>query len=182
MRRARIPAAAAIAALLAIPAPLLAAAARADDVAGAKLLFAKTPGALDQAQRVAIFRQLGLRVSDDGTGLVDDTCGQPATAEVQIRDLNGDKVDEVLITYGNSCLSGMAGSSVAVFIRDKADRYQSQLGFPGVLAEVRPAKGGGYPDLLIGGPGFCFPVWRWNGAAYAHAGDEPQQPGGCDKR
>jgi hypothetical protein len=26
----------------------------------------------------------------------------------------------------------------------------------------------GYPDLLIGGPGFEFPVWRWDGNAYAY--------------
>ncbi len=24
----------------------------------------------------------------------------------------------------------------------------------------------GYPDLLIGGPGFEQPVWRWNGKEY----------------
>ena len=26
---------------------------------------------------------------------------------------------------------------------------------------------GGWPDIEMGGPGFCFPVWRWNGKAYA---------------
>ena len=26
---------------------------------------------------------------------------------------------------------------------------------------------GGWPDIQMGGPGFCFPVWRWNGSAYA---------------
>jgi hypothetical protein len=25
----------------------------------------------------------------------------------------------------------------------------------------------GWPDLEVGGPGFCFPVQRWNGRAYA---------------
>ena len=25
----------------------------------------------------------------------------------------------------------------------------------------------GWPDLSLGGPGFCFPVQRWNGKAYA---------------
>jgi len=25
---------------------------------------------------------------------------------------------------------------------------------------------GGWPDILVGGPGFCFPVERWNGKAY----------------
>jgi hypothetical protein len=25
---------------------------------------------------------------------------------------------------------------------------------------------GGWPDIEIGGPGFCFPVERWNGKQY----------------
>jgi hypothetical protein len=24
----------------------------------------------------------------------------------------------------------------------------------------------GWPDISVGGPGFCFPVQRWNGKAY----------------
>ena len=34
----------------------------------------------------------------------------------------------------------------------------------------------------IGGPGFCFPVWRWNGKQYVHHGQAAQEPGGCDQR
>jgi hypothetical protein len=29
-----------------------------------------------------------------------------------------------------------------------------------------PTKNLGYPDLMIGGPGFEHPVWRWNGKEY----------------
>jgi hypothetical protein len=144
------------------------------------LVFAKGAGTLSQAEQIEIVKALDLRTADDGKSLVDTVCGQPATAEVEVRDLNGDKVEDVLVTSGNTCTSGMTGSSVAVFIKDKTGHYKPQLGFPGVFAEVRPAKGKAYPDLLIGGPGFCFARWRWNGTAYAEAGNEPQQPGGCD--
>ena len=27
---------------------------------------------------------------------------------------------------------------------------------------------GGWPDISLGGPGFCFPVVRWNGKAYVN--------------
>ena len=30
-----------------------------------------------------------------------------------------------------------------------------------------PTKNMGFPDLLIGGPGFDFPIWRWNGKEYS---------------
>jgi hypothetical protein len=26
---------------------------------------------------------------------------------------------------------------------------------------------GGWPDIQLGGPGFCFAVMRWNGKGYA---------------
>ena len=35
------------------------------------------------------------------------------------------------------------------------------------IAGFLKAKGvGGWPDIEVGGPGFCFPVLRWNGSAY----------------
>jgi hypothetical protein len=35
------------------------------------------------------------------------------------------------------------------------------------IAEFLPTKGvGGWPDISVGGPGFCFPVMRWTGQAY----------------
>jgi hypothetical protein len=35
------------------------------------------------------------------------------------------------------------------------------------IASFLKAKGvGGWPDIEVGGPGFCFPVLRWNGSAY----------------
>jgi len=40
----------------------------------------------------------------------------------------------------------------------------SETAMPDFLA----SKGaGGWPDIQLGGPGFCFPVWRWNGRDYA---------------
>ncbi|MDX2169977.1 MAG: hypothetical protein SF182_23105 [Deltaproteobacteria bacterium] len=157
--------------------------ARADDNAGVALLFAKNPGALSAAERQEIYKKLGLKVGEDGRSLVDESCGQEVSSEVEIKDLDGDGVDEVLITYGNTCMSGMAGSSVILFIRDQSGHYRSELGFPGVIAETRPPKGGtGYPDFVIGGPGFCFPVWHWNGKAYVHLRDEAQEKGGCAKQ
>jgi hypothetical protein len=35
-----------------------------------------------------------------------------------------------------------------------------------MMPDVLATGNQGYPDLLIGGPGFEYPVWRWNGKAY----------------
>lgn len=37
------------------------------------------------------------------------------------------------------------------------------MSFPGILPIAIP---NGYPDLIIPGPGFEFPVWLWNGKEY----------------
>ena len=35
------------------------------------------------------------------------------------------------------------------------------------MPEFLKVKGvGGWPDVSLGGPGFCFPVYRWSGRAY----------------
>jgi len=38
----------------------------------------------------------------------------------------------------------------------------------------------GYPDLAIGGAGFCEAVWRWDGTSYQQHGTRETEPGGCD--
>ena len=39
-------------------------------------------------------------------------------------------------------------------------------GGPGIPEFLKTKGVGGWPDLLVGGPGFCFPVERWNGKEY----------------
>lgn len=149
---------------------------------GPALLFAGAAGQVTPADQRAIFAVLDLKVAPDGKGFLDTLCEQPADATVELRDMNGDGKEEVLVVYGNTCTSGMAGASVILFIKNAAGKYEANLGFPGVTADPKPEKSQGYPDLLIGGPGFCFPVWRWDGKAYDFSRNEPQEPGGCDNR
>ena len=74
--------------------------------------------------------------------------------------------EEIFVLFGNSFTSGMTGTSIIVFIADKSGAYRMNLGFPGTLPDALSTNNMGYPDLLIGGPGFEFPVWRWNGKEY----------------
>jgi len=130
----------------------------------------------DAALRV-VWEVLGLVAAVDGQ-IVDPYCGA-VTPEIHWMDLDGDGVDEVVVDYGNSCTSGGAGRSVAVFRRGVDLVPRTVLHLPGLLVEVRPTTGSAFPELVIGGPGFCFGVWAWNGERYDHARNEPQAPGGC---
>lgn len=146
-----------------------------------QLLFGSETHGLSAAEQRAIFEALDLRLAPDGKQFLDSSCEMPATMQVDYPDLNRDGAPEVLVTYGNTCLSGNTGTSVLLFVKGDG-RYRANLGFPGAEVTALDASNLGYRDLLIGGPGFCFPVWRWNGREYEFLRSEPQQPGGCDQR
>ncbi|MEZ4416111.1 MAG: hypothetical protein R3E10_10150 [Gemmatimonadota bacterium] len=150
------------------------------DQAALALLFPPDGPALSQEDRLGILRTLAVTTNAAGSALVDATCGQPLDHQVRTEDLNGDGAPEIVVDFGNTCVSGMAGTSVLVFVRDASGVLRPNLGLPGLIAEVLPTRSHGFADLLIGGPGFCFGVWRWDGATYAHDHNEPQAPGGCD--
>jgi hypothetical protein len=150
------------------------------DPPGPALLFAGGHGDLSAEERLQVFNQLGLSITPDGKGYTDQICGQSADAKVEFRDMNSDGRQEVLVIFGNTCTSGHAESSAVLLIRGDSGHLQQNLGFPAASADPLPEMNLGYPDLLIGGPGFCFPVWRWNGKEYIGLRNDPQMPGGCD--
>ena len=121
---------------------------RADDKAGAALLFAKNPGKLSAAERVEIYKALGLKVSDGGKTLVDESCAQEMSSEVddqrpqrRRRRRGADHLRQQL-HVGHGRLVG------GPLHQGQVRPLQSQLGFPGMIAEVRkPKSGKGYPDL-----------------------------------
>lgn len=145
------------------------------------LLFGDHPRLLSPREESDIVEALGFTMSEDRTQLVDSTCGLPITWSVRYLDLGADARPEVVVDYGNACTSGMAGTSVTIFTRSDDGGLDVALSLPGLIAEVRPRRDGLFSDLLIGGPGFCFGVWRWADGTYEHLQNEPQSPGGCDR-
>jgi hypothetical protein len=111
----------------------------------------------------------------------DKGCGQSLDYEASAVDLNKDGQPEVFTQIFGSCLGGMTGVFLNLYIKDGAGRWHPQFGFPGIY-EVLKTDNKGYPDIQIGGPGFCFPVWRWNGSAYALHRKIAAEMGGCAGR
>ncbi len=82
-------------------------------------------------------------------------------------DLNGDGRPEALVTEGGAICYGNTGVHFWL-VSKQADggwkRIHDETAIPGFLT----TKGvGGWPDIEMGGPGMCYPIWRWNGKAYA---------------
>ena len=66
----------------------------------------------------------------------------------------------------------MAGTGFSIVSKQANGRWKLIANGIGI-ASFLPTKGvGGWPDIEIGGPGFCFPVERWNGHEYRPHGYE----------
>ena len=136
---------------------------------GAALLFKNTKSNIAIAEKNKLFIDVRFRLSGDRKQFVaegDDNKEFPFDAQVLPTDLNKDNQEEIFIIYGNSYTSGNAGSSVLVFIKNAAGKYIQHLGFPGAVPDALNGSSKNYPDLIIGGPGMEFPIWKWNGTTY----------------
>lgn len=116
---------------------------------------------LSAADLKAVYAAAGLA---ERNGQLLDACEQPTQPQVDVVDLNGDGKPEVFVSVSGSCY-GNTGVNLSLLIRDRPGRWKDNFGFPGIY-KLLPTRHLGYPDIEIGGPGFCFPVWRWNGSHY----------------
>ncbi len=138
------------------------------------MLFISTPAPASPAQlsptdEAAAFKAAGYTLK--GKQWRSD-CGDPGTPSYtpgtieEVRDLNGDGRLEAVVTEGGTYCYGNTGTGYSLVSKQANGGWKlitSGTGIPNFL----PTKGiGGWPDIEIGAPGFCFPVERWNGSEY----------------
>ena len=126
---------------------------------------------LTPADEVAIFRAINFRQVGDHW---ESGCNDPSVGAIYepgaitpVGDLNGDGREEVFVTEGGTYCFGNTGTAFWLVSQQANGDWQalaSEVGIPIIQTDERHD---GWPDIEIGGPGFCFPVLRWNGAAYA---------------
>lgn len=116
------------------------------------------------AFRAAGFTRVGTQWKACESGS-DSPSYTPGAVDV-VRDINGDGLIDALISEGGAMCYGMAGQSFWLVSKQANGSWRliaNQIGIPTFLPR-RAASG--WPDIEIGGPGFCFPVHRWNGRSY----------------
>lgn len=130
---------------------------------------APAPLKLSSADRAAAFRAAGFKLA----GGKWQACGDPGTAGYApgaiewVKDVNGDGLPEALITESSSYCFGNTGTGFSLVSKGPAGKWRLMTASPG-MAEMLATRGAGnWPDISVGGPGFCFAVMRWNGRAYA---------------
>ena len=130
------------------------------------LAFATKPAASDQA---AIFTAAGFHRQGDHWQSECDDPGTPSYEPGKIEqyaDLNGDGRPEAIVTEGGTYCYGNTGTGFTLLTRSGAGKWSKLYQSQGV-ATVLKTRANGWPEIEVGGPGFCFPVLRWSGKAYA---------------
>ncbi len=124
---------------------------------------------LSEADRLAVFKAAGYtlkgrewRACDTGDS------GAPYTpgAIEEVRDLNGDGRPEAVVTEGGTFCYGHAGTGFQLLSKQADGKWRAMTEGSGIPRFLKTRGAGNWPDISIGGPGFCFPVERWNGKAY----------------
>jgi hypothetical protein len=133
--------------------------------------FAGTPVKLSHPDEVAAFKAAGFHMA----GGQWRACGDPGTDSYQagaidsVQDLNGDGRAEVVITEGSTFCYGAVETGFVLLSKQTGGTWKLVMSNSGVPAFLATKGVGNWPDIEIGGPGFCFPVYRWNGRKYSLA-------------
>jgi len=99
-------------------------------------------------------------------------CGDPGSSGYvpgsidMVKDLNGDGRLEAIISEGSTYCYGATEAGYAIVSKQANGTWRLVTKGSGMVTPLSTRGAGGWPDLEIGGPGFCFPVLRWSGTEY----------------
>jgi hypothetical protein len=127
--------------------------------------MATAAAAIPAPEKAAIFMAAG--ATRRGAGWV--MCREDARASATIetyRDINGDGRPDAVVTEGSTYCNGASENGFVVLSKQADGKWKQMTGMSGIPEFLKTKGVGGWPDLLVGGPGFCFPVLRWNGRDY----------------
>jgi hypothetical protein len=122
-----------------------------------------TAGEEEAALRAAGFKKRGgtWRNCDDSASPMPSSGGVS-----EVTDLNGDGLPEAVLGEGGSFCYGNTGQAFWLVSKTASGQWKLMTNAVGIPQFLKTKGQDGWPDISIGGPGFCFPVRRWNGREY----------------
>lgn len=133
---------------------------------GATLLFKTAKSKLTNDEKNWLFKQLNFTLSKDKKQFMSDEF--EVVVQSCITDMNKDGIEEVFIVMQSSALFGNAGESFVLYTKNNKSKFERQPELGDGMAMILVSKNSGYPDIAIGGPGFEFPAYRWDGKKYKY--------------
>ena len=83
-------------------------------------------------------------------------------------DLPGDGRPEAVVPEGGAICYGMTGTHFWLLSKQANGSWKLMTHETAMPDFLKTKGAAGWPDISLGGPGFCFPVVRWNGKAYVN--------------
>ena len=131
---------------------------------------ASAPPSVAAADRSAILQAAGFAA--DAKGSIENECGEkvaPKFAPVALGGGAGDAV--VLVIEAGPNTAGCYGDGPDLrLMKREAQGFREIFAMRGGMLIVLPRKGATPREIARGGPGFAFPLLRWNGVRYAETG------------
>jgi hypothetical protein len=122
---------------------------------------------LSAADQAAAFKAAGFTLKGKQWRGCDDPSASYSPGAIQeVRDVNGDGRPEAVITEGSAYCYGGAENGFRIVSKQENGSWKLVTSGAGIVSFLSTKGVGGWPDIEIGGPGFCFPVQRWNGKEY----------------
>lgn len=131
----------------------------------AMIALAAAQATLPNPERAAIFTAAGA-VKRGARWMI---CTQDLDASARIEgvgDLNGDGRPEAVVSEEGTYCHGAAGTGFTLLSKQANGKWKSIVAMDGIPEFLKTRGVGKWPDISVGGPGFCFPILRWNGRAY----------------
>jgi hypothetical protein len=146
----------------------VAAAPRAPQPAPAQPAAKAAATTLQPAEEAAVFKAAGFTRRGNAwrSGCDDPTPGYSPGKIETVTDLNGDGLPEAVLSEGGTYCYGHTGQGYWVVSKLANGGWKVMARGTGIPEFLRTKGADGWPDISIGGPGFCFPVERWDGKAY----------------
>lgn len=126
---------------------------------------------LSQADQAAALKAAGFANGKSDCAEQGDASYTPPALE-QVEDLNGDGRPDALITEGSTACYGMAGQGFFLVSQQTDGSWKLLASGAGIATFLSSKGAGGWPDIEVGGPGFCFPVLRFDGHEYQPHGQQ----------
>ena len=126
-----------------------------------------SPTKLSPADEAAAFKAAGFSLKGKKWQACDDPTPTYTPGAIEdVRDFNGDGQPEAVITEGGTYCYGNTGAGYSLVSKQANGSWKLNAKGTGMLTVLTTKGVDGWPDIEIGGPGFCFPVQRWNGREY----------------
>lgn len=120
------------------------------------------------AEQNKICKELDLSLGADHSVMMSKEF--PVSVDVYPTDLNKDGLEELFLVFGSTSLFGNTGEGFELYQQTKAGSFVKCADVGGQGSPTFLSSSNlGYPDFLVGGPGFEFPVYRWNGKTYKYS-------------